>query len=118
MSILALTSDLLMQSQLSGAAARAGGAVEMVASVDVLLAKAEQVQPCLVILDLAHDGLDPAVLVPQLKQSAAGATILAFAPHVHRQRLAAAEQAGSDVVMSRGRFHAGMESLVRQYTSA
>ncbi len=115
MPVLILTSDLLLQSQLAGAAGRAECTVESATTVESLLERANDARPELVCLDLSHAGLDPASVVPQVKQATPSATIVAFAPHVHRQRLAAAEQAGCDVVLSRGQFHADMESLLREH---
>ncbi len=113
MPALVLTTDLLLQSQLAGAAARAGRSVEAVASADALLAKLVSAPCRLIILDLARDGFDVAELLRQLKQQAPTATIVACGPHVHRQRLADAKAAGCDVVMSRGQFHAEAEALLR-----
>jgi DNA-binding NarL/FixJ family response regulator len=118
MPALALISDLMVQSQLSGAAARAGTTVEVVASAEALLEKAETMQPGLVILDLSQAGLDPAQLLPRLKERIPqGATILGFAPHVHHERLRAATQAGCDLVISRGQFHAQAEEILKRYAT-
>lgn len=114
-SALALTSDLLLHSQLSAAAESAGVDVLLAASIDVLLANVANGQPRLLILDLGHPGLDPAELVPRLKTLAPHATIVAFGPHVHRQRLAAAAEAGCDLVISRGQFHAQMPEILERY---
>src|SRR4051812_43657479 len=116
MTIVALVSDLAMQSQLSGAADRAGVIVEKVSSADALLAKIAVGPARLVIVDLSHPGLDPAQLMPAIKAHLpSDATLVAFGPHVHKSRLEAAVEAGCDVVISRGQFHAGMEEILRQY---
>jgi DNA-binding NarL/FixJ family response regulator len=118
MPALALISDLVVQSQVSGAATRAGTTVEVVASAEALLAKAETMQPNLVILDLSHAGLDPGQLLPLLKERIPqGATTLAFGPHVHHERLRAATDAGCDLVISRGQFHAQAEEILRRYAA-
>ncbi len=77
------------------------------------MAKAAETPPRLVILDLSLDAIDPATLVKQLKEQTPSARVVAFGPHVHRQRLADAKAAGCDAVMSRGQFHAEAESLLR-----
>jgi DNA-binding NarL/FixJ family response regulator len=114
MPALALTADLVLVSQLSGAAARSGTSVETVMSGAQLLARAACMQPALVLLDLAHEDVDPAALVPQLKAIAPAARIVAFGPHVHRQRLAAAATAGCDAVLSRGGLHAEMDAILQR----
>ena len=119
MSALALISDLMVQSQLSGAAARAGTVVEVVGSTEAFLAKAETTQPRLVILVLSHADLDPGQLLPRLKECLpSDATILAFGPHVHHERLRAATQAGCDLVLSRGQFHAKAEEILKRYAAS
>lgn len=115
MSIVALISDLVTQSQLAAAATRVGATVEIASSADALLAKVENLRPGLVILDLSHPGLDPADLVPRLEQMLGQrATLLAFGPHVHAARLAAASEAGCEVVISRGQFHAQMDEILKR----
>ncbi|REK09024.1 MAG: hypothetical protein DWQ37_19375 [Planctomycetota bacterium] len=114
MSALALISDLMMQSQVSGAASRLDLDLAAVSSERALLAKAADAPPSLVIVDLSHPGLDPAALMEQLRPHLAeGARTVAFGPHVHKARLAAATAAGFDQVVSRGQFHAEMDSLLQ-----
>lgn len=115
MPAIALISDLLLQSQLAGASARSGAAVTFAGSIEALLDQVEGVQPRLVILDLGNASLEVAQLLPTLKSLAPQATILAFGPHVHRQRLQAAADAGCDVVMSRGAFHADMDGVLTRF---
>lgn len=112
LTVLALVSELMMQSQVSAAGQRVGTTIHAASSVDALLSAAETAEPRLVILDLSHPGLDIAKLVAKLKVLRPAATIIAFGPHVHKGRLAAAEAAGCDTVMSRGQFHAGMDDIL------
>jgi DNA-binding NarL/FixJ family response regulator len=115
MSALVLISDLVMQSHVRGAAARAGTQLEIAGTTDALLEKAGSIRPALVILDLSHPGWDPRELVPRLKAVLpAGAAIVAFGPHVHRQRLEAATEAGCDRVISRGQFHAQVVEILKR----
>ncbi len=116
MSALVLTADLVLISQLSGAAMRSGTTVEVAGSIEDLLSKADAGEPSLVILDLSHAGLVPGDVVGRLKPLLPAATILAFGPHVHKGRLAAASAAGCDTVMSRGQFHAEMDAILREYS--
>src|SRR5262249_9259741 len=114
MTALALVSDLMMQSQIAGAGARAGVPVNTVGSTDALLAALDEQAPALVILDLSHPGLDPATVVGQIKSAAPRATVLAFVPHVHKELLAAAASAGCNRVLSRGQFHTEMAELLAE----
>lgn len=113
MAALALVSDLMMQSQISGAATRAGVPLRTFNSAETLVAAAAETQPALVLLDLSHPGLDAGPLVTQLKGLLPEATIVAFGPHVHKELLAAAAAAGCDHVISRGQFHAQMIEILQ-----
>jgi CheY-like chemotaxis protein len=107
MNCLLLSADLMITSQASGAARQAGATLASLANSAALVERAAQDQPRVVLLDLTSPGLDIAGLVAQLRSAAQGPlTIVAFGQHVHEERLAAAEAAGCDHVISRGQFHA------------
>lgn len=115
MPVVALISELMTRSRLAAAAARAGSDVEVVGSIEALLESLQSRLPQLVILDLEHPGLDPLELVPRLREILPpDALVLAFGPHVHEARLAAAAQAGCDRVLARGQFHAQIHEIVRR----
>jgi DNA-binding NarL/FixJ family response regulator len=116
MAVLALISDLMMQSQVAGAATRAAATLKIATTSDALLTQAATTQPRLVIVDLSHPGLDPRELIGKLKAVLpAESATLAFGPHVHAARLAEATQAGCDTVISRGQFHSQMEAILKGY---
>lgn len=116
MSAVALVSDLAMQSQLAGAAERAGVNLAFAGDLEAACAKVESLTPTLVIVDLSEASHDPRTLVPRLKQVLPqAATIVAFGPHVHKERLARALAAGCDLVISRGQFHAEMAEILKRY---
>jgi hypothetical protein len=59
--------------------------------------------------------LDIAALVDQLKLKAASATrTIAFGPHVHEERLAAARHAGCDRVVSRRQFFSQLDTILAE----
>src|SRR5262249_12972324 len=90
--VLVLISDLMMQSQVASAVERAGLTLAIAASEVDCVTKAEAQQPELVIVDLTHPGLDVAALGQRLQEVLpSGSALLAFGPHVHKQRLAEAE---------------------------
>jgi DNA-binding response OmpR family regulator len=113
-----LTADLLQSSQVAGAARLANARLRVFSSADALCAAlSEAALPeegaRLVIVDLALPGLDIRALVERLQTLAAGKPrMLAFGPHVHTERLAAAREAGCDQVISRGQFHSQMDELL------
>ncbi len=108
MTVWYLTDDLMFSSRVLSYAERAGHTVVMVASPAMLASRiaeaAEGDAPQLILVDLSLPGLAIADVVPQLRAAAPSARILAYAPHVHTDKLAAAQAAGCDDVMSNGQF--------------
>lgn len=115
MSCLYLTGDLLFSSQVSGAAARAGVALRVLGSAEAVLALAAAERIGAVVLDLTAPGLSVGDVAPKLKKLPHPPVIVAYAPHVHGDTLAAAQAAGCDLVLTRGQFHAQMEDVLRRY---
>ena len=114
MATLLLTSDLMFASKASAAAARTGGQLQTAMSPAALVDKATG-GPSLIVLDLTMAALNLADVVPQLRTAAPGATIIAYGPHVQEDRLAAAQAAGCDQVLTRGQWNAQMDELLASY---
>jgi CheY-like chemotaxis protein len=115
MLIFFLTTDLVFPSRVAGVAQQLGARLETAASVQALLTKlaGSNSSESVVLLDLNSPVVDPAVIVPQLKAlSLPPKSIIAFGPHVHAEKLAAAKAAGCDFVLTRGQFDAQMASLL------
>ena len=115
MFIFFLTTDLVFPSRVAGVAQQLGAQLETAATADALLAKlaAKNSSESVVLLDLNSPVVNPAVIVPQLKALATPPRlIIAFGPHVHAEKLAAAKTAGCDMVLTRGQFDSQMASLL------
>ncbi len=116
MSVLFLTSDLMIASQVEGAAERCGVALKVVASADALAQKCQADEVALVLVDLGFAGLELKELVSSVEVArSARPTIIAFGPHVQANRLEAAREAGCDEVMSRGTLCGQIDELLRRY---
>jgi hypothetical protein len=90
MKIVAITSDLMDRSRITGA-------IEgVVFARDAAACAGADV----VVIDLARD----AALVPAVRAAAPGARIVAFGPHVDADVLEQATADGADVVLPRSRF--------------
>ena len=114
MNLILLSSDLVTQSKVAGAA-QALGLTSVVASNIRRLMEATE-ESAIVVLDLATQGYDPIDVVGQLKGLPfAPKAILAFGPHVHEARLQSAVDAGCDAVFPRGQFFGQTEDILRQY---
>ena len=113
MKVVLLSSDLMVVSRVQGTAARTGAAVRALSNASPAIESCLNEQADVLIVDLATPSLDLETLVNGLKAVATRSTrIVAFGPHVHEDRLEAAREAGCDVVMSRGRFFAEMDSIL------
>ena len=113
-SVLLISSDLACVSSVTGAASRTGATLQTALGISAIDGKLAEGVPTLVLLDLSMTGAAPAVLVPKLRASLPPlARIMAFGPHVHTGLLAAAREAGCDVVVSRGEFHARIDEYLR-----
>lgn len=118
--ILLVSPDLLSTSRLAGLARQEGGRLETLRSLDDALPGSGY---DLVLLDLQPLADDPAVIVTRLKarleplRTAAGRTVplVAFGPHVARERLEQAVAAGADAAVSRGELLGGFPAILRRF---
>ncbi len=103
--VLAWAADLVSAARIRGAAQAAGTELRLVRGADELLRAAAAEQPRLIVVDLEARG-EPAAAIARLKADAATAAIpvIAFAPHVREDALAAARSAGAERVLARGAF--------------
>ena len=92
-------------------------ALDVVTSDEALLAKisADTEPPLVVLLDLNCTLVDAGRIMPQLKSLPCPSNTIAFGPHVHETKLAAAREAGCDVVLTRGQFDAQMEAVLKRF---
>lgn len=108
-----LSGDLMVVSRVEGAAAQVGAAVRAVSSAVLAIEACESGSADVLAIDLATPALDMAAIVSQLKASrGTSLRIVAFGPHVHEDKLAAARDAGCDVVVSRGQFFAQVGAIL------
>jgi hypothetical protein len=121
--ILLVSPDLMATSRVAGLCREVGATLETLRS----LADTPHGGPHdVVLLDLQSLSEDPAVVVTRARlamdsqASAAGAaaTIVAFGPHVARERLALARDAGADDVVSRGELLGGFAGLLKRWRPA
>jgi len=113
MSVVLLTSDLAVVARVEGAARRLGKKL-LVFGNESPAAESSGADPVdLLIIDLSTHSLDIRTTVARLKSGDSSSTrVIAFGPHVHEQRLAAARDAGCDVVVSRGQFFAQLDTIL------
>ncbi|MFM7034558.1 MAG: hypothetical protein ACKOYJ_05100 [Planctomycetia bacterium] len=120
--ILLISSDLMVASRIDGLARSAGARLETLAS----LQSEPHTGPFdIVLLDLqslAGDagtivGLARSMLDQLPAQAAAPAKVIAFGPHVHKQRLDDATAAGATLAVSRGELLGDFAGVIARETS-
>ncbi len=116
MSVLLLSADLMISSQLTGPAQQQGIPLQTVSTTDAVVERCSEESVALVVLDLGMPGLDFAALIESLRSCAKQpGAIVAFGPHVHENKLAAAREAGCDEVFSRGQFFSAAGEIFARY---
>jgi DNA-binding NarL/FixJ family response regulator len=114
MTVVLLSSDLAVLSRIEGAASRIGEHVRSASSESQAVKFCQENDADILIVDLSMPSLDLAGLVSQLNSNKSlSLRIVAFGPHVHEQRLAAAREAGCDLVVSRGQFFSQLETILK-----
>jgi DNA-binding NarL/FixJ family response regulator len=117
MAVVLLTGDLTVISRVEGAAKLWGQSVRAFSSASQALAHCSWDDANLLIVDLATlstQSVDMKALLETLQQiTSTPPRVVAFGPHVHEARLAAAREAGCDEVMSRGEFFARVNAILQ-----
>jgi DNA-binding NarL/FixJ family response regulator len=111
-----LSSDLMFSSRVGGAAKQFG--VEVVLVPNAASAPDKVTADCgLVLVDLSLDGLNLPAAVRAVKAAAPQAKVVAFGAHVDRAALAAAAEAGCDLVLTRNQFNQQFAELLKAVAS-
>jgi hypothetical protein len=108
--ILLVSSDLMASSRLAGVVRGLGDTLEVRATLASMPADGPAYD--VVLLDI-QSCADPAAAIPVARRSTTeGGAVIAFGPHVWKDRLDAAVTAGADVAASRGEVMEGLPALL------
>lgn len=112
--VLAVLDDLLFTSKIRSAATAAGQRVVFVRKREAVMPAVREHAPMLVIFDLDRDALDATGLIAEIRSSSelADVRLVAFASHVHEDRIARARRAGCDAVLARSAFVASLPDIL------
>lgn len=114
MTVVLLSADIMIVSRVAGAAALLGLQLQTAADTLQAIAACRATSARMLMVDLSTASLDIVELAISVKSRGDEVpTILAFGPHVHEERLAAARDAGCDRVLSRGQFLGQLDTLLR-----
>ena len=118
MSVVLLTGDLAVISRVAGAAETANAPVYAASTAAQAVLHCHRERSQLLIIDLSTPELDVKKLIETLTELKDYAPrVVAFGPHVHQEKLAAAREAGCDKVISRGQFFSQLDAIVRRDTA-
>jgi len=110
-SVVFLSGDLMFASRVRGAAEQSGYQFRFGTS----LPEGDLSSVKLVILDLATRSKLIPDIVSEVAERCAGAKFIAYAPHVHIDRIKAARDAGVPTVLTRGQFDGSLGTLFSEW---
>jgi len=102
--VLAITSDLFLQSRITELANSLGANAKVVTNEEALIREANSTHPNLVILDLAASDYDPFSCAQKLKTGTPQPRILALFPHVRKDLKLRAEKIKIDCIVPNSAF--------------
>ncbi len=109
---LSLIADLSFSVQVEGAANRLGFRVATVSTPTKAIAALRQGRASFFVVDLAAAGDRVAEIVRAAKAAPHPVAVLAFGPQADREAQQAAQDAGADLVISRGQFSRDLSQLM------
>ena len=119
MTVLVVVEDLLFRSKISTAAKAAGITVAAATTADAALARAREVRPSLIILDLDSARTQPLDVLDRLAADPELAAIptLGFVSHVHAHAIRDARTHGIGEVLARSAFAANLPDILARVKS-
>jgi CheY-like chemotaxis protein len=112
--VLVVVDDLLFRSKISTAAKGVGATIAAATSGEAAIARAREVKPSLIILDLDSARIQPLDVLRQLAADPDLARIptLGFVSHVHTERIREARTLGIGEVLARSAFAASLPEIL------
>jgi PleD family two-component response regulator len=116
--VLAITSDLFLQSRIMELAKLLGATAKVVTSEEALIREAKLTHPNLAILDLAASDYDPFSCAQKLKMVIPQTKILAVFPHIRTDLKLNAENAKIDYIVPNSSFLKTLKSVLEKEVRA
>ncbi|HVS69637.1 MAG TPA: response regulator [Phycisphaerae bacterium] len=115
MPAIALVTDLIFSTKITGTAKALSVALVVVRSLEALQSRLDEGGPSpLVIIDLNAASVDPIAAIGLAKSHPSGPGVVAYLSHVQTELAAAARSAGADQVLPRSAFVAQLAALLQQ----
>jgi PleD family two-component response regulator len=112
--VLAITSDLFLQSRIAELAKSMGANAKLVTSEETLMREANSSHPNLAILDLAASDYDPFSCAQKLKAMASPPRILAMFPHIRVDLKLKAQKVMIDYIVPNSGFLKTLKSVLER----
>ncbi len=112
--VLAITSDLFLQSRITELAKSVGADATLVTTERDLLREARSKEPNLVVLDLSASDYDPFSCAQKLKTMSPPPKILAIFPHIRADLRLKAERVMIDYVVPNSGFLKTLKSVIEK----
>jgi len=113
MKIVFFSSDLMFQSRVSSVVRQGGNELIVVRSIDTLRERGIPADDLrIAVLDLSLKSIDLAELIGALKKDYPALLVVAYGAHVDVEALENAQQAGADIVLTRGQFDRDMARIL------
>ncbi len=113
MKLVILSRDLMLTSRIDGVANKKSFAIVHAADLANAVSSVADEECQILFVDLQLPGLDIETLVREVREiRSEGVRIIACGPHVHEHRLAAAQRAGCDLVVTRGQFDREADTIL------
>jgi len=112
--VLAITSDLFLQSRITELSKSLGASANLVTTEEDLLRQANSIHPNLVILDLTASEYDPFSCAQRLKITTSPPKILAIFPHIRTDLKLKAEKVMIDYVVPNSGFLKTLKSVLEK----
>ncbi len=114
MSVLAYITDLSFQAKVSQAAHETDVEVQIVSSLYHFLPGLEK-QASMVLIDLNAQGINPNMLIAQVKTKSPDLTVIAYASQLGEELLEQARKAGADAVLEGAELAKDLPGILTQY---
>lgn len=114
--VLVVVDDLLFRSKISTAAKGVGATIAAATTADAAIARASELKPRLIILDLDSARAQPLEVLRRLaaEPELAGIPTLGFVSHVHTDVIREARALGIGEVLARSAFTTSLPDILRR----
>lgn len=111
---LAIVSDMIFASRITGTAAKLGTPCQIVGDLSSLEAALSESEPKTVLVDMNLEGLSAGEAIRTVKSLRPGARVIAFFSHVQTELLERARSAGADDVWPRSLFVQNLAQVLEE----